>query len=443
VSHSVLIANSIRLRGRHETDALRGVRRALLFGCALFASWGAGLQNMAGIDLSKLFPLCACGLTLYWLVFRRGLVAAFPRSLNLFVFFVAIHTCITYGVFCREEFRFGYESVIEEADGFTDAVSLHGLSVAKLALFVAFSYATASLLRDRRELVLFSLFYGIGLLSSLLLGSRVMEVEPGVFRGTGGYLNPNSLGLTAMVAIFLCLFVARSYEANRREKAVAMGLLIVSLVAIAYSVSRSAIASLGIGVLVLTMLEPLKNKYRVVLVLCIVGSSVVAFLPADVSNAWTARSNPEFLREQEFGSRLPIWRDYLMQLPRYVLTGIGYERAMEVTRRSYTTRHLYIPHNTYLAALVEFGFIGLSLFLWAMWSLWKGIVSSRPDRPRLPSDPSFAGLLAAWAAFLMAGDCYGDRVFWLSWAVLAAYGHWTSSPRHEGAARRGIRVRVA
>jgi O-antigen ligase len=43
-------------------------------------------------------------------------------------------------------------------------------------------------------------------------------------------------------------------------------------------------------------------------------------------------------------------------LPRHVS---GYEEIV-----------LY-PHNTYLEVLVEFGVVGLALYLWLMWELWR------------------------------------------------------------------------
>jgi O-antigen ligase len=55
------------------------------------------------------------------------------------------------------------------------------------------------------------------------------------------------------------------------------------------------------------------------------------------------------------------------------LTGWGFhEMPGELPRHvsGYSEKVLY-PHNTYLELLVEFGVVGLALYLWLMWELWR------------------------------------------------------------------------
>jgi O-antigen ligase len=55
------------------------------------------------------------------------------------------------------------------------------------------------------------------------------------------------------------------------------------------------------------------------------------------------------------------------------LTGWGFHRMpAELPRHvsGYHEKVLY-PHNTYLEVLVEFGVVGLALYLWLMWELWR------------------------------------------------------------------------
>jgi putative inorganic carbon (HCO3(-)) transporter len=66
------------------------------------------------------------------------------------------------------------------------------------------------------------------------------------------------------------------------------------------------------------------------------------------------------------------------------LTGWGFhEMPAELPRHvsGYGEKVLY-PHNTYLELLVEFGVVGLALYLWLMWELWRlgrGVVPA-PER---------------------------------------------------------------
>ena len=55
------------------------------------------------------------------------------------------------------------------------------------------------------------------------------------------------------------------------------------------------------------------------------------------------------------------------------MTGWGFHQMpAELPRHvsGYEERVLY-PHNTYLEVLVEFGLVGLALYLWLMWELWR------------------------------------------------------------------------
>ena len=55
------------------------------------------------------------------------------------------------------------------------------------------------------------------------------------------------------------------------------------------------------------------------------------------------------------------------------LTGWGFHQMpAELPRHvsGYEERVLY-PHNTYLEVLVELGMMGLALYLWLMWELWR------------------------------------------------------------------------
>ena len=55
------------------------------------------------------------------------------------------------------------------------------------------------------------------------------------------------------------------------------------------------------------------------------------------------------------------------------LTGWGFHQMPAELPRyvsGYGERVLY-PHNTYLEVLVEFGLVGLALYLWLMWELWR------------------------------------------------------------------------
>jgi len=412
---------------RHSSF-LNFIRLTLLFGCAFLVSWGAGLQNIADFEIAKLFPLCASGLIVYWLVFTRRRFDVFPRSFNLFMLYIIIQTCIVYGIFHPEEFTFGITNVTVTTDGFTDVSTGRGYHVLRFFLFAGFAYAVASLIRNQRELVRLSLFYAAGFLISFTLGNHSVSSVGSVVRSTGGFLNPNSLGLSAMVAVFLSLAIVRSREVSRTEKNIAIGLMIVSLYALVSSVARSSIMATSVGLIAMTILEPMKRKFRMMFIGAGVGIILTIFIPSFLEPV-QERFNSDYMSHQQYGMRVPIFFDYIKQWRSYIVTGVGLNRAIEVTKWTYSATLNWTPHNAYLSVLVEFGFLGLILFLSTMWSLWRRIIPSKPAHFRLSESTTYAGLFVAFAVFFIVGE-YSTREFWLYWAIIAVYGGgtFTSQP---------------
>ncbi|HDL64983.1 MAG TPA: glycosyltransferase [Proteobacteria bacterium] len=125
------------------------------------------------------------------------------------------------------------------------------------------------------------------------------------------------------------------------------------------------------------------------------------------------------LEETQGSKRLDIWPDYIRQFDRYALIGMGLDRSIEAIRDSYTadSSHPLIPHQTYLQILVEFGFIGLLLFIGGFWQLGKRAAGGpRGERAVI------LGLLAALITYGLAGSLLGERAIWLALGVIAFSG---------------------
>jgi O-antigen ligase len=412
------------------SNLLNGFRRfvglALLFSCAFFATWGDGLQQIASFDIAKLFAVCASALILYWLILEKPRFDVFPRALNYFMMFAVLHTLITYGVFYPSEFTFNYEVIRKTKDGFILAASSRGLIVGKYFLFAGFAYAAAAMLSSQRVILTFSLCYSVGLMVSFILGSHVATSVGFVTRSTGGFMNSNSLGLAALVAIFLCLFVIRSLEARLWQRGCAFVLLVGAVYALLRSVSRTSIIAGAIGILIMIVIESVRRNVRILCILFATLFALAATIPEEVTEIFLERFAWDYVQMSEYGQRLPIYLDYLRQWPQYIINGMGHARAGEAIGLSYMASELYIPHGAYLSILVEFGIAGLCLFLWSMYCLWKRLNPLSLQQSRAPTDSVLAGFLVAWAVFFITGN-YGGRDFWLAWAVLGAYGSWRSA----------------
>lgn len=396
------------------------IRLLLLIACAFFLSWGPGLQKVSSFNLSKLFPLFAALLIVYWLLFARGKFRSFPPAFNLFIFFVLLHTLICYLFFHTEEFTFSYQDTIYSQAGYLLWGASRGIMVIRFFLFVFFSYAISSLLRTKREIAILSWALGAGLLVALLLGSHeTIDLTRDFRRATGGFLNPNALALTSLVCLFLNLYSIKCDRVGHRGKIVSAFFIIISIYGLLSAVSRTPLLSLAIGFLVMGFFLPLSTKLRLLAGLLITVIIVAAYLPVEIRQTMKNRVTLRQLEETRGSKRLDIWSDYLREFPRYALTGVGLDRSIEVTRNSYTSdsAHPLIPHETYLQILVEFGLIGLFLFLAALWQLGKGTLRGpRGERAVI------LGLFTTLIAYGLAGSILGDRSIWLALGVIAYSG---------------------
>jgi len=203
-----------------------------------------------------------------------------------------------------------------------------------------------------------------------------------------------------------------------------------------------------VGTLVMISLEPLRKKVRFTAAIAAVALSTLMLLPGATANSLRERFDPNYMQAQGYGHRIFITQDYLEQWPSYIVNGMGYSRAVEAVRNSYNRMaRLYVPHSAYLSVFVEFGAPGLFLFLWSIYHIWQFVNPSRNGRQRLPADSLIAGFLAAWIVYFLTGN-FGERIFWLSWAVIAAYGHLrppsfdnplVTTGSHQKAAAGGVR----
>lgn len=412
----------------HRNDSSDKVQRltrlVLLLMCTFFIPWGAGLQNVANVNLSKIFPLCAVALIAYWLLFVRYKFRVFPLYFNYFILFVILHSFVTYVFVYPEELTFGYVDQIALGGDFVRLTESRGLGLARFLLFATFAYAYASLIRTPKELVWLCLAYGLGFLTSILPGSYISVTGHGtLYRSTGGFLNPNSLGSAAMVCIFLSAFVLQSRQTGRWLKGLSLGLIFVGLFGLLTSVSRTPILGLCAGLVVMLYYLPFSRKIGSLIVVLLITITVLTVLPESTVGTLKSRMTVLSVIESRGAKRQDIWSDYLRQLPQYALAGVGLKRAVEVTKDCYTTFRPYIPHSTYLSVLVELGGFGLLLFLGALWQFRRRIGASRSRGKTFSANPVMMGFLVAWACYFLMGSM-GQREFWLSWAILAVYGSW-------------------
>ncbi len=176
--------------------------------------------------------------------------------------------------------------------------------------------------------------------------------------------NGVSLNLLGLLALHAAL--------RKRIRGIKAAVLLASLpVAIVATMTRAVWLSFVVSFGVLIFLSHNRSLRRAAVAVAIVGALglLVALSFDDERQALTERlreSGPVDFREAVYTGG---WQMFLEK----PFTGWGInqmpaELAKHVS--GYKEKELY-PHNTYLELLVEHGVLGLALYAWLMWELWK------------------------------------------------------------------------
>jgi len=172
--------------------------------------------------------------------------------------------------------------------------------------------------------------------------------------------------------------------------------------------TRAVWASFAATVLALIFLSRSRALRRAAFGILLVAGAVLALCLSSNDLDGTLKERLEELGPVDYRQAVYAggWEMFL-QRP---LTGWGFNQMpVELPRHvsGYKEKLLY-PHNTYLELLVEDGILGLALYLWLMWELW------RLGRGPIPATDreSFldAGFHRLWPILL--------GVYWLNAAVV-------------------------
>jgi len=211
----------------------------------------------------------------------------------------------------------------------------------------------------------------LGGLHSLIFPPFILDESVGFHadRARGPLLQAVANGVSLNI---LGLLAVHAYR-RQIEWRVRIGVLLASLpVAILATMTRAVWLSFaGTVVALIFLAEDQHSRRRHVAMLALAAGGLALVLSSDqlgcaLSDRLKERGPVEYRQAAYTGGwemfiQRPLagWGFHQMpgELPRYV-SGYRHERVM-------------YPHNTYLELLVEQGVLGLALYAWLMWELWK------------------------------------------------------------------------
>jgi O-antigen ligase len=398
----------------------KGWSYPLLLFAAVVAPWGSGLGDFLGLGLSKLFVAAALGLVGYWVLFAKKRFCAFSKNLNALLLFVVAHTLVFYLVFHPEMLVFGYGDIIERPGGGTTLEEGLGLSILRVFLFAGFGYACGRYLYSRRRLTAFATAYGLGFVAMMFVSSGARIVNPfGEARAVGSFANPNAFALSCATALFLTLFALQAERTISRRKVWLVLVLLVAAYGLVSSGSRAGLAGTAVGSAFMFghMLARGHSVIRFLVLSLAVGLSLTVLLSEQTRTSLVGRVSVEQIRADRGAARLAIWAAYLSSPDRYIVHGVGLQNAPTVVTNTFGNR-LRAPHNLFLKMTVEFGLVGLFLFLLAAWELVRrvaGVCSAAREKAAV------LGLVVCWLVIVLFHDAMGSRDTWLVIAFASAF----------------------
>jgi O-antigen ligase len=218
----------------------------------------------------------------------------------------------------------------------------------------------------------------------------------------GWFHNPGELAIEMVIFLPLAFLF---YQALRRywtryKRWFFLFLPFSALVAIAAASSRGA--QLAAGVVVLWLLFKSRYKVRGVVLAIVAAGAVYLVLPAEQKARFT-----EMGEDQTSVNRLVLWEHGIDIANNHPVLGVGYKNWIPYYRSHYVAGG-QLPHNIFVEAGAELGYLGLGAFLFLIGGTLAVNYRTRRLARRLGRDGAFMemmahGLDAALLGYLVAG----------------------------------------
>ncbi|MDD5505555.1 MAG: O-antigen ligase family protein [Candidatus Omnitrophica bacterium] len=382
---------------------------------------------------------------IYWMIillpFFTGIAPAFPHA------FIGVMTfCfVTKKIIKRDKF-FDYTpinlpfflllaaAVISFRNTINLFDSIHGIE--KLVLH-GFTFLVCSQeIRDKKHIsriiisvALATVLIGTDTIWQLFTGKDFIQGEGlkyaiDMSRSTASFPNSNILGIYLTALTPLVMGLALFYYKGRMKFFMLSG-AILGATGVLLSFSRGAGLGLYLAILLMSIVR--KNK---LLVFSAVGllAVFVILMPKNIKN-WAKEINYNPVVFMVNYDRISIYRNAINMTAHHPFIGVG----VNTFCRNYATYKLPEPenaksaqavyaHNNFLQMAGEIGLIGLSMFLWLLFRLFKNAVKLYKKLDDQYFKITLLSLIACLTAFLVNGmtetSMYYSRISMIFWYLV-------------------------
>jgi O-antigen ligase len=234
-------------------------------------------------------------------------------------------------------------------------------------------------------------------------------------RASIGQTNPNQFALSLLLPLSIAMGAFLSMR-NWIPRTAMLAAIAVIGFGILISMSRGSL--IAVGVLILIYIRKFRMNWRLSIALLVLPALLLAV------------PNPFFERIQgavadRGAGRFDIWQAGVEAAKDHSIIGVGLDNfpvAFDRYARYATVFRGYRrePHNVYLGTLTELGIVGLLLFLASIRSQIHMVEKLKAAAKQVPMVVACEGACFAILIIGLSKDILWDKVFWLSWILLAS-----------------------
>lgn len=249
-------------------------------------------------------------------------------------------------------------------------------------------------------------------------------INIGLTRATASFKDSNVMGIY-LSAIIPLIFGLTIYYFKKRSKVIMVLAGLLGLTGLALTYSRPSLLAVYISLLFLSIVK--KNKLIISLLLILLF--LAPFLLPKSVKEWAKAVDYNPVRFMCNDDRIAIYRNTLNMIKDHPVIGVGtntfmknykkYKESLEY--RGVITSDLTYAHNNFLHMAGEIGLLGLAVFLWLLYRLFK---ASAAVYNKLENDflkNMSLALAACLIAFLVNGltesSFYYSRVAMIFWYI--------------------------
>lgn len=343
------------------------INNILLGLLAFFATWGEGMQMVLS-KASLVFPVLIILFIVLNYNYAFNAVKKYnilPKEFKHLFIFIFFHSLL-FVLLNLGSIGFGTQTGDVNEEGYSFGTQDNGIIIVRYFLFLIFCvFLTVSLLSEK-NLKIFGLFYSIGFISTIVLGGAYHGYAESLIRISGGLKDPNAMAFDALVSMAFSLFLFKRFQ-SKPIRFIILVSLIIELLAIILSFSRGALLALSVCAILYIVRKGFKRYLGIlfvgILVTVLIGNYVIKSLDIDY-DLIEARFSIKEMKEDKGSSRGDIWSAYLSNYDKYIITGTGINNSSSALKGNQLgVWDGYETHNLYLQFLVEYGFVGLILYL--------------------------------------------------------------------------------